>query len=540
MRRPDGTSVLRPRHATRYTSRELLDAEADLLERSRDMTGPPVAGHVAPAVVALPDGEGRRLGADQAAAVVAIAASGRALDLLVGPAGTGKTAALAGLRRVWESTHGTRSVVGLAPSAAAAQVLGEELGIGTENTAKWLHDHQRGKAVLRKGQLVIVDEASLAGTRALHGITAHAHEVGAKVLLVGDSGQLAAVDAGGAFALLVGDRDDVAELTEVRRFHQPWEAHATVQLRRGDPEVLDTYIAHGRVREGEQEAMVESAYAAWRTDVTQGRSSLLLASTREITTALNQRARADLIGDGAVDPVEEAALRDGTAASVGDRIVTRRNARTLYAGNRWIRNGDPWTVATAHADGSLTVRHAKGPKVRLPATYVAAHVELGYATTVHRAQGATVDTAHAIATPTMAREQLYVAMTRGREANTVHVATDRGDEPHKASPKSGRDTLAAVLARSGAEQTATAQMRDAQDQAVSLRQLVAEYQAIAQASGLRQRLEGPPRIAGVLHAAHSDQLDSRRGWNTRVPAALVTSGRTPWRGPGRLPTAPGR
>ncbi|WP_443676916.1 AAA family ATPase [Microbacterium tenebrionis] len=132
-----------------------------------------------------------------------IAVSARTVDVLVGPAGTGKTTTLGALRRAWEREHGAGSVVGLAPSAAAADVLADDLGITTENTAKWLHEHSRGTWRLRAGQLMIVDESSLAGTLALERLATHAVEAGAKLLLVGDWAQLTAVDAGGGFGLLV-------------------------------------------------------------------------------------------------------------------------------------------------------------------------------------------------------------------------------------------------------------------------------------------------------------------------------------------------
>lgn len=132
--------------------------------------------------------------------------SGRVVDVLVGPAGAGKTTAMRALHRAWETEHGTGSVVGLAPSAVAAQVLADDLGISTENTAKWWQTHQTTGATFEAGQLVIVDEASLAGTLSLDRITGLAEWAGAKVLLVGDYGQLQSVDAGGAFSLLVLDR----------------------------------------------------------------------------------------------------------------------------------------------------------------------------------------------------------------------------------------------------------------------------------------------------------------------------------------------
>ena len=289
-------------------------------------------------------------------------------------------------------------------------MLADELGIATDTTAKWIYDRNTARA----GQLLVIDEARLAGTLTLERIATQAAQAGAKVLLVGDWAQLAAVDAGGAFALLASARDDTPELTQVHRFRQPWEADASLRLRGGDPAVIDTYAKHDRLRAGDHEEMLDAAYHAWRTDLDAGRASVMIAPTRDTVTALNTRARADRILAGDVAANGAVALHDGTHASAGDVVVTRRNDRRLLAGKHWVRNGDRWTVTATHPDGGVTVRGPHG-RVQLPAAYVAEHLELGYASTVHRAQGRTVDTAHAIVQPGMTREALYVAMTRGRD-----------------------------------------------------------------------------------------------------------------------------
>jgi ATP-dependent exoDNAse (exonuclease V) alpha subunit len=241
------------------------------------------------------------LSLDQAVAVDKIATSGRVLEVLVGPAGTGKSTTMAGLRTAWEAEHGPGSVVGLAPSAAAAETLAQELGTPTENTAKWLTEWRRTPELvarrgalaerlqhhprpsspgaqqlraavaaldddiaarkLRPGQLVVVDEASLAGTFALDELVSAAKGAGAKVLLAGDWAQLSAVDAGGAFGLLVRDRAELgAQLSEVRRFYSDWEREASTALRLGRKEAVATYEGHGRVSGGARPEMLERLY----------------------------------------------------------------------------------------------------------------------------------------------------------------------------------------------------------------------------------------------------------------------------------------
>jgi conjugative relaxase-like TrwC/TraI family protein len=527
-RRGDGTSRFRGRGAEIYTTRDMLDAEDRLLGRGRDTGGPALAPQAVAAMLEanLP-GKDYGLSVDQAAAVAAIATSGRALDVLVGPAGTGKSTSMAGLRMAWEAQHGPGSVVGLAPSAAAAEVLGDELGIDTENTAKWLTEaRQEAERVariaelrrqradraasprayrqltqqidaltatverwrIRPGQLVIVDEASLAGTFALDELTAAAARGGGKVLLVGDWAQLSAVEAGGAFAMLVRDRELAPELTDVRRFSAAWEKAASVELRVGRGDAIDAYVEHGRVEGGDREEMVEALYGAWRQDVRAGKTSLMIAGDLATVTELNARARADRIAAGDVDPSREARIAEDGRAGVGDRIVTRSNNRLLITGpGRWVKNGDSWTVEALNDDGSMEVRRAGGAgRVVLPADYVREHVELAYASTAHRAQGKTVDTAHAFVSPTTSREVLYVMLTRGRDGNRVYVDTaydpDR-DTAHDAAPAAAlaepADVLRAVAGSVGADLSAHQAIDSELDAAESWVTLAAQYQTIA-------------------------------------------------------------
>jgi hypothetical protein len=221
--RHGGTSVFRPKHSVVFTSTELLDAESRLLERAALLTAPRVT--------------------------LGLAARTRLL-------------AMNALRRAWEAAHGAGSVVGLAPSAAAARVLATDLGIATENLAKWWQIHVDQGSSFRAGQLVIIDEASLAGTLPLDRITALALEAGAKVLLVGNYAQLQSVDAGGAFSLLVHDRADAPELIDVHRFAHEWEKSASLGLRQGHPDVIDLYAVHDRLRDGSTEAVTRSSPGA--------------------------------------------------------------------------------------------------------------------------------------------------------------------------------------------------------------------------------------------------------------------------------------
>jgi conjugative relaxase-like TrwC/TraI family protein len=562
-RRPDGTSQFTPEFGAVYTSRAVLDAEARLLDVSRSLTGPRADPDTLERLLAAAAPDGHPLGDDQAAAVYAVATSGRQLDLLVGAAGSGKTTTLDALRAAWEAEHGAGSVVGLAPTAKAADVLAGTLGVDAENTAKWLTEHAHNadrrarlrqimnKAAtaqaarrprvaaralasarqlrdhirrweLRPGQLLIVDEASMCGTLALDKLAEQARHAGAKLLLVGDWAQLSAVESGGAFRMLVNDRADTPELSAVRRFHEQWERTASVRLRVGDARSIDAYSTHGRIRGGATADMMDAAYNAWASDERAGRASLLIADTNSTVAELNTRARADRIAWGLVES-DGHRLHDGTCAGVGDRIVTRQIDRTLRTGPQsWVKNGDQWIVVRRFTDGSLAVRRTCDPQtgkvLTLPAAYVAAHVELGYATTAHRAQGDTVDTAHALVQPETSREVLYVAMTRARQSNTAYVCTDThaDDEygPDQEQPTT-RDVLEQVVARTGSDLSAHETIRDEQERVGSIAQLAAEYDTIAR-EARRERWAALADIA--LPDLGSDQVAASPAWPGLVAA----------------------
>ncbi len=596
----DGTSQLA--HPTVYTSRRVLEAEDTLLALAEDSTGPRVAEHRAHAVAAWPlPGRAHALARDdQAPAAVAVVTSGRVVDVLVGPAGTGKTTSLAGIRAMWEAEHGPGSVVGLAPSAIAAQVLASDLGITTDNTAQWLaQQHQQSAreqriaalleqrdretsegrdtrrldsqlgAVraafdrwrLRPGQLLIVDEAGLAGTFTLTALAEQAKSAGAKLLLVGDPHQLSPIATGGAFTLLVTSRPDPPTLTVVRRFVNPdgtrrsWEEVAAARLRVGDPQAVHAYRSHGRVHAGTTDTITEAAYAAWLTDTRAGRSSVLIAATTDQVRSLNERARADLVDAETVDGKRTLVLHDGLPVGRGDRIVTRRIERHIPDGTagpgrdaRWegfVRNGQHWRVDRVHRDGSLTVRLLddtdNANQITLPAGYVRNHVELGYAVTAHRAQGVTVDTAHVLADTSTTREVFYVAMTRGRHANhaylTLNDATrnDVHDLAGEPDPSTPGEVLAAIAQNTSAEPSAHHAIRAEQDRATSIATLAAEADTIAThahytatANLLTEVLGDTPSVQRVLTVDDYPRVITAvravRAAGLDVPETIHTSG----------------
>jgi len=215
--------------------------------------------------------------------------------------------------------------------------------------------------------------------------------------------------------------------------------------------------------------MIETAHNAWAADRAAG-TSLLIAADNATVAELNERVRTNRVHAGQVAETG-VQLRDGTTAGVGDLVITRENQRRLRTtdGN-WVRNGDTWQVTDTQPDGSLTVTAsgrdgaASGGSVRLEPDYVAQHVQLGYAVTAHRAQGATVDTCHVVTTPAMTREAFYVAMTRGRHTNRTYVSTghmiDIEEHQHASAELiTPAEVLRGVLANEGTERSATEQIQ---------------------------------------------------------------------------------
>jgi len=326
--------------------------------------------------------------------------------------------------------------------------------------------------------LVMVDEAGMVPTSQLDQVVGRVIAAGGKVLLVGDPEQLAAPGAGGAMRLLITDVG-AARLDEVRRFSSPWEGLASLRLRDGDVDALIEYNRRARICGGTPEQMQQAAYTAWLADTLSGRDSLLLAGTNDQAAELASRARQDLVRAGRVNP-DGVALVDGNRAGVGDRIVTRTNDRRLGEPGRMVANRDEWTVEAVGTDGSLHVRRHDQPErpapQTLPGGYVAEHVQLAYASTVHAAQGRTVDTAHAMMSARTGRDGLYVAMTRGRDGNWAYVACDT--HPARDEPAVAGDpvaTLIGVMTQTEPDQAATEVLRDGHETADSLHTLYPQW-----------------------------------------------------------------
>ena len=445
--RADGTNSFVRRDAQLFTTQEMVDAELRILDAATAPVIPAATFDVFEQKVAerreqLAE-KGFSLPAGQEALAREFALSERLLVAGIGAAGAGKTASVSLAVETIQAAGGR--VIGMAPTAAAAKVLGDELGIGADTVAKVLAANTNGAKAgplsIRPGDVLLIDEAGMVSTRDFDALVQIAAERGALVRVMGDDRQLSAVGAGGALRLI--DREvGAVRLDELFRFKNEEEAAATLRLREpvtvGKDEPFTWYRENGRVAAGDGEAMTQQVFAAWQKDISEGKSSLMMGSSNESVASLNALAQAHRISTSGEPTGEGVLLRSGSApgagqatAFVGDTIVTRRNDRRLsvFAGRDFVKNGDRWNVEGINADGSLQVRHVEhGGTVTLPAEYVSQNVELGYALTVHRAQGATVDTAHALIDSRADRAAAYVGLSRGREQNNLYVNLRDGEK----------------------------------------------------------------------------------------------------------------
>ncbi len=481
LRRDNGESVFTAHATARFTSQAVLDDEQQITAASQLwIVNEHTTDELDTALAAVEAERGYALSADKREFVNHLLCSPAALAVGVGPAGTGKTTAMDVFARAWQADG--HKVVGLAPSAVAAEVLGADTGVPTATIASFIHpgtDRTAKGIEVGAGDVILVDEAGMASTHDLAEVVRHAERVGAFVRLVGDPGQLASIETGGMLAEL-SSSTTAPVLTEVNRFTHPGEAEAGLRLRDGDTGVLDWYDKHGRISSGLREELPAQVFTAWWEAKTAGKSAVMIAGDRGTVDVLNDMARQRYLDLGVVTPdAGETKISGGNRAAVGDVIVTRcNNSQLRYGKNKAkrVKNGDLWRITEVGADGSLTVStntsgttgtKRSGHTVILPAEYVAENVELGYASTVYRSQGITVDAAFTIPAAAMDRQGFYVAMTRGRETNQVFVPDDQVPDVDSHLPQgqamSARQYLTQIITRDGSAVTAHAALAAANE-----------------------------------------------------------------------------
>src|SRR5271166_6334385 len=405
----------------RFTTRAMIEAEqrlhraAELMaERERHE----VRNADREAALARAEGRGLVLSGEQVDALSHVT-NGRDLSLVVGYAGTGKSAVLGVAREAWEAAG--YEVKGVALSGIAAESLVSGSGIAARTIASMEHGWQQGRELLTTRDVLVIDEAGMVGTRQLERVLSHAAEAGAKVVLVGDPQQLQAIEAGAAFRS-IHERHGGAEIGEVRRQREDWQRDATRHLaNRRTGHALEAYRSRGMVHKAEtREQARGDRIDRWDRDrqASPDRSRIILTHTTDEVRALNQTARekmreADDLGNEVRVTVERGARNFAS----GDRVMFLQNERGLA-----VKNGTLGTIKQVNTQ-SMTVQTDDGRSVQFDLKDYN-KIDHGYAATIHKAQGITVDRAHVLATPGMDVHGSYVALSRHRDGVDLHYGRD--------------------------------------------------------------------------------------------------------------------
>ena len=474
------------RTTMRYTSESVLAAESDMRRHADAASDLTVASRIINRHIRSAEKKNRHtLGTDQIAMIEHFLTAGKNVAVAVGAAGAGKTTAATVIARAWEHTHG--AVIALGPSARAAEVLGEEIGVEGRTIADVLtRDRHNLPTGIHSGDLLLVDEAGMASARDLADLTRIATTAGAVVRLLGDYQQLASVESGGVLRDLA-ERTDAPFLSQVHRFRTDGEAAASLLLRSGEENALDWYVAEHRIRESMKHDLPDTVFAAYVADIEADEVALMVAPTNDLVRELNTKA-ADYYRSNGTVTGPGIALADGLEAAVGDIVVTRKNNSKYVAKDSTgkktgrVKNGDLWTVIEVGTDGSLRLENrTSGGRVVVASDYITTNVQLGYAATVHRSQGMTVGACHVLTDASMDRQGLYVAMTRGKNTNIAYAATDElpdWDFEHLPDAHPGAlGVLAGIIARDGSQRTAHQMIEEEHAHADSFDALKSSYLA---------------------------------------------------------------
>ena len=404
-----------PRGQKRWTTQEMLDCERRLLRHAGELSAR--QGHAAGAALASSSFSAAHAGlsAEQQVALAGIVGSGD-IAVLEGYAGSGKSRLLGAARMQWEA-QGLR-VRGAALAGLAAEGLEASSGIASTTLAAWEARLGAGEGFGRRDVLV-VDEAGMVGTRQLERVLGAAQKAGAKVVLVGDTAQLQAIEAGAPMRA-VGQAVGTVRLTDIRRQEEGWQQEASVALAEGQVSAAlqayeDRGHLHGHAKQAEAVAAVLAAWDEGRTSQPE-QTQAMLAYRRDEVAELNAGAHALRQGSGELRHSREVQTERGLRAfAEGERLVFLRNDRGLG-----VRNGTTGTLERIEGQ-QLQVR-LDGIEHRRVVVDLQRYryLDYGYASTVHRAQGMTVDRVHVLASPSFDRHVSYVACSRHRQRLDVH------------------------------------------------------------------------------------------------------------------------
>ena len=405
----------------RFTSRDMIEVE-QRLERSAGKLDDR-AGHRLPEVatdraIAASASNGLILSGEQRTAFERVTQAGD-LAIVVGYAGTGKSAMLSVARHAWE--QGGYQPIGAALSGIAAENLETGSGIASRTIASLEHQWAQGRELLGPGNVLVIDEAGMIGSRQMERVIGEAEKRGAKVVLVGDPEQLQAIEAGAAFRS-IAERHGSVEITDIRRQHDDWQRDATRHLATGRTgEAVRAYEEHGAVHAAEtREHARADLIDGWDRD-RQGRpdaTRIILTHANDEVHTLNLAAR-DRLRDSAAlgEDIAIRAERGERQFAAGDRIMFLKNERSLG-----VKNGSLGRVESVTA-ARIAVQLDDGRSIAFDVKDYN-QVDYGYAATIHKAQGVTVDRTHVLATPGLDRHAAYVAMSRHRDSVKLHYGRD--------------------------------------------------------------------------------------------------------------------
>lgn len=405
----------------RFTSRAMIETERRLEHATVRLDARRGHGvddrHVARAL-ARATTRGMALSSEQRGALEHITSS-HDLSTVVGYAGTGKSAMLGAAREAWESAG--YEVRGIALSGIAAENLESGSGIASRTIASLEHQWGQDRELLTSKSILVIDEAGMIGTRQMERVMAHVEKHGAKVVLVGDPEQLQAIEAGASLRS-IAERHGAAEITQVRRQQEDWQRGATRQLATGRTgEAIDAYAQAGHVHAAQtREEARGQLIERWDRDrrAHPDASRIILTHTNDEVRALNAAARGRMRAAG--DLGEDVGLqveRGSRDFAAGDRVMFLQNERSLG-----VKNGSLGTVRSVNAQ-RMAVMLDDGRNVAFDLKDYA-HVDHGYAATIHKAQGMTVGNVHVLATPGLDRHGAYVALSRHRDRVDLHYGKD--------------------------------------------------------------------------------------------------------------------
>lgn len=422
----------------KYTTREMIQLEAGMANRAIWLSGLRSHG-VRDAVVTTVFARHKRLSDEQRTAIEHVTGPGR-IAAVIGRAGAGKTTMMKAAREVWEAA-GYR-VVGGALAGKASEGLEKEAGITSRTLSSWELQWNKGRHQLNDRCIFVLDEAGMVSSRQMALLVKAVTTQGAKLVLIGDPQQLQPIEAGAAFRA-ISDRIGYAELETIYRQRAQWMRDASLDLARGRiDEALTAYRAKGRLMGSKfKDGAITNLIADWNRDYDQTRTSLILAHLRRDVRRLNELAREKLVERKIVEPGHAFRTEDGVRMfAAGDQIVFLKNEGALG-----VKNGMLARVVAASPGRLLAEVGEDHHRRRVDVEQrFYNNIDHGYATTVHKSQGATVDRVKVLASLSLDRHLTYVAMTRHREDLTLYYGC-------RSFEKAGG--LIPVLSRANAKET---------------------------------------------------------------------------------------